>query len=190
MFAPNHHAAMKHAAPVRRELGVRTLFNLLGPLTNPAGAPNQVMGVYHPDLVDVQARVLHELGARHALVVHGMEGLDEISIAGETLVAELKEGAVSHYRISPEDFGLKPHALDEIKVADAAQSSEMVLAVLEGQHEAGMAIVALNAGASIYASGLAPTLMMGVMRAREVIASGAARATLQKLVDYTRSMAA
>lgn len=190
MFAPNHHSAMKHAAPVRRELGVRTIFNVLGPLTNPAGAPNQVMGVYHPDLVDVQARVLRELGSRHALVVHGMEGLDEISIAGETLVGELKNGEVSHYRITPEDFGLEPHALAEIKVADAAQSRDMVLAVLQGKHLAGMAIVALNAGASIYAAGLAPTLLMGVTRAREVIASGAALDKLQQLKAYTQGVAA
>ena len=190
MFAPNHHSAMKHAAPVRRELGVRTIFNLLGPLTNPAGAPNQVMGVYHPDLVEVQARVLRELGSRHALIVHGMEGLDEISIAGETLVGELKEGEVTQYRVSPEDFGLAPHALDEIKVADAAQSRDMVLAVLEGRHAAGCGIVALNAGASIYAAGLAPTLLTGVTRAREVIATGAARDKLQQLVAYTQGVVA
>ena len=190
MFAPNHHSAMKHAAPVRRELGVRTIFNLLGPLTNPAGAPHQVMGVYHPDLVDVQARVLRELGSVHALIVHGREGLDEISIAGETLVGELKNGEVSHYSVTPEDFGLQRHALAEIKVADAAQSRDMVLAVLEGRHAAGCGIVALNAGASLYAAGLATTLAEGVARARDVIASGAARAKLQQLVDYTQGVVA
>ena len=190
MFAPNHHSAMKHAAPVRRELGVRTIFNLLGPLTNPAGAPHQVMGVYHPDLVDVQARVLRELGSVHALIVHGREGLDEISIAGETLVGELKNGEVSHYTVTPEDFGLQRHALAEIKVADAAQSRDMVLAVLEGRGAAGCGIVALNAGASLYAAGLTPTLAEGVAHARDVIAGGAARAKLQQLVDYTQGVVA
>lgn len=188
MFAPNHHSAMKHAAPVRRELGVRTVFNLLGPLTNPAGAPNQVMGVFHPDLVDTQIRVLQRLGSRHALTVHGIEGLDEISIAGETRVGELKDGQITHTTVCPEDFGLPRYALAELKVADAQESKAVLLAVLENRHPAGCAIAALNAGASIYVAGCAPTLADGVAQAQRLIQNGAARTKLDALVAFSKSL--
>jgi anthranilate phosphoribosyltransferase len=188
MFAPSHHAAMKHAAPVRRELGVRTLFNILGPLTNPAGAKNQVMGVFHPDLVGIQARVLQRLGSRHVLVVHGLEGLDEISISGETLVGELKDGEVQEYKVHPSQFGLAERPLAEIQVADGTQSRDMLLAALGNQTGPARDIVALNAGAAIYAVGLAKDMAAGVRRALEVIASGAARAKLDEFVSFTRNL--
>jgi anthranilate phosphoribosyltransferase len=179
---------MKHAAPVRRELGVRTLFNILGPLTNPAGAKNQVMGVFHPDLVGIQARVLQRLGSRHVLVVHGLEGLDEISISGETLVGELKDGEVQEYKVHPSQFGLAERPLAEIQVADGTQSRDMLLAALGNQTGPARDIVALNAGAAIYAVGLAKDMAAGVRRALEVIASGAARAKLDEFVSFTRNL--
>ncbi|HWQ39301.1 MAG TPA: anthranilate phosphoribosyltransferase, partial [Burkholderiales bacterium] len=178
MFAPNHHSAMKHAAPVRRELGVRTLFNILGPLTNPAGAKNQVMGVFHPDLVGIQARVLQRLGSRHVMVVYGMEGLDEISVSGDTMVGELRHGEVREYTIHPRQFGLPVAALAEIQVRDAAGSMERLLAALSGEPGAALDVVALNAGAAIYTAGLAESHEQGVAKAFQVIASGAARAKL------------
>ncbi|MDD3530758.1 MAG: anthranilate phosphoribosyltransferase [Gallionellaceae bacterium] len=184
MFAPNFHGAMKHAAPVRKELGVRTLFNILGPLTNPAGAPNQVMGVFHPDLVGIQARVLQRLGARHALVVHGREGLDEISIAGETLVGELRDGEVSEYVVHPEQFGLATSSLDGLKVATVEESRAMVLGVLDNVAGPARDIVLLNAGAAIYAAGLADDLAGGIAKAREAIENGGARAKLEELVRF------
>src|SRR5512134_4074607 len=165
MFAPHHHPAMKHAAPVRRELGVRTIFNILGPLTNPAGARNQVMGVFHPDLVGIQARVLQRLGSRHVMIVHGLEGLDELSISGPTLVAELKDGGIQEYTIAPQDFGLKPQDPAAIKVDGVEQSKAMVLSALANEAGAARDIVALNAGAGIYVAGLAPTLMSGMQKA-------------------------
>lgn len=189
MFAPNHHSAMKHAAPVRRELGVRTIFNVLGPLTNPAGAPNQVMGVFRPELVDVQIRVLQQLGSRHALTVHGREGLDEISVSGETLVGELVGGEIRQCTIAPEQFGLSRHPLQAIRVGDAGESKAMLLAALTGTHQAARDIVSLNAGASIYVSGIAATLAEGIARAQESIASGAARAKLDQLVAFTSARA-
>jgi anthranilate phosphoribosyltransferase len=189
MFAPHHHSAMKHAAPVRRELGVRTLFNILGPLTNPAGAPHQVMGVFHPDLVGIQVRVLQRLGSRHALTVYGMEGLDEISISGETLVGELKEGRISEYTVHPEHFNMPVHDPRTLRVANVEESKAMVLAALEGRHGAARDIVALNAGAAIYVAGLAASLADGVDRALEIIRSGAARQRLQQFVDLTRTLA-
>jgi anthranilate phosphoribosyltransferase len=184
MFAPNFHGAMKHAAPVRKELGIRTLFNILGPLTNPAGAPNQVMGVFHPDLVGIQARVLQRLGARHALVVHGREGLDEISIAGETLVGELRDGEVREYTVHPEQFGLAVSSLDSLRVGNVEESRAMVLGVLDNVPGPARDIVMLNAGAAIYATGLAGDLSGGIGKAREAIESGRARAKLQELIDF------
>jgi len=182
MFAPNFHGAMKYAAPVRRELGVRTMFNVLGPLTNPAGADNQVMGVFHPDLVGIQARVLQRLGSRHVLVVNGSDGLDEITISGTTNIAELKDGAVSEYTITPQDFGLKTTPLDSIRVATVDEAKAMLLSVLDNQPGAARDIVQLNAGAAIYAAGLSATLAEGVRKAAEVIASGAAKHKLAQLI--------
>jgi len=187
MFAPNHHSAMKYAAPVRRELGVKTLFNILGPLTNPAGAKQQVMGVFHPDLVGIQARVLQQLGSRRVMIVHGEEGLDEISISGPTRVAELKDGNVNEYTIAPRDFGLKTHGAATIRVESVEQSRAMVLAALGNEAGAARDIVALNAGASIYVAGLAPTVAGGVQKALAVLASGAARKKLDVFVGFTQA---
>ena len=187
MFAPNHHSAMKHAAPVRRELGVKTIFNILGPLTNPAGARQQVMGVFHPDLVGIQARVLQRLGSRRVLIVHGAEGLDEISIAGPTSVAELRDDAIHEYTIAPQDFGLAVYDGAAIRVNDVEESKRFVLQALENKPGAARDIVALNAGASIYIAGFAPTLRDGVGQAQSVIASGAARKKLDQFVAFTRA---
>ncbi len=187
MFAPAHHSAMKHAAPVRKELGVRTIFNILGPLTNPAGARNQVMGVFHPDLVGIQAHVLQRLGSRHVMVVHGLESLDEISVSGPTLIGELKNDAVREYQIKPADFGLATHDAGTIRVDGAEQSKAMLLAALDNQAGPARDIVALNAGASIYVAGLASTHAAGVKRALEVIASGAARKKLDQFVAFTQT---
>lgn len=182
MFAPNFHGAMKYAAPVRRELGVRTMFNVLGPLTNPAGADNQVMGVFHPDLVGIQARVLQRLGSRHVLVVNGSDGLDEITISGPTNVAELKDDQVHEYTISPQDFGLKTASLDSIRVATVDEAKAMLLSVLDNKPGAARDIVQLNAGTAIYAAGLTSTLADGIKKAAEVIASGAAKHKLAQLI--------
>jgi anthranilate phosphoribosyltransferase len=190
MFAPNHHGAMKHAAPVRRELGVRTLFNILGPLTNPAGAPNQVLGVFHPDLVGILVRVLQRLGSRHVLVVHGLDGLDELSLSGDTLVGELKDGVVREYVTRPGDFGLKEVSRSVLRADDAETSKALVLQALDGVRGPAQDIVALNAGAAIYAAGLAPTHRDGVERAFATIASGAARAKLDAFAARTRALAA
>ena len=189
MFAPNHHAAMKHAAPVRRELGVKTIFNILGPLTNPAGAGRQLTGVFHPDLVGIQARVLQRLGARHVVIVYGLEGLDEISLSGPTMVGELKNGEIREYNVAPQDFGLQTRELSEIKVESVEQSKAMVLSALANEAGAARDIVALNAGAAIYVAGLAPTLAGGVQKALALIASGAARKKLDAFVGFTRSQA-
>ncbi len=183
MFAPNHHAAMKHAAPVRRALGVRTLFNMLGPLTNPAGAPNQVLGVFNAELTLKLAQVLQRLGSRHVLVVYAEEGLDEISLASPTHVAELKEGHVSEYELEPGLFDLPQVAASELTVHGVDEARGLLLAALENRHPAASAIVALNAGAAIYVSGRAVSLADGVLQAKQAIASGAARA---KLADYVR----
>jgi anthranilate phosphoribosyltransferase len=179
MFAPNHHSAMKHAAPVRKELGVRTLFNLLGPLTNPASAPNQVMGVFSRELTGTLARVLQALGSRHVLVVHAEEGLDEISLASPTFVAELKDGHVSEYELEPGLFGLPQVAASELVVNGKDAATEMLLAALENRHAGASAIVALNAGAAIYVSGRAASLMAGVEQAQHAISSLVARDTLE-----------
>jgi anthranilate phosphoribosyltransferase len=178
---------MKHAAPIRRELGVKTIFNILGPLTNPAGAKQQVMGVFHPDLVGIQARVLQRLGSRRAMIVHGLEGLDELSISGPTAVGELKDDAVREYMVAPADVGLKSQNNAAIRVEGVEQSREMLLGALENKPGAARDIVALNAGASIYIAGLAPTLTDGVRKALAVIASGAARQKIDQFVAFTQS---
>ncbi|MBK9161013.1 MAG: anthranilate phosphoribosyltransferase [Nitrosomonadales bacterium] len=185
MFAPNFHGAMKYAAPVRKELGVRTMFNVLGPLTNPAGADNQVMGVFHPDLVGIQARVLQRLGSHHVLVVNGSDGLDEITISGITNVAELKDGQVNEYTIAPEEFGLERAPLDTIKVGNTAEAKAMLLGVLDNQPGVARDIVQLNAGAAIYAAGLTNSLRSGISKAGEVIASGEAKAKLEQLIELS-----
>ena len=175
MFAPNHHSAMKHAGPVRRELGVRTIFNILGPLTNPAGAPNQLMGVFHKDLVGIQVRVLQRLGAQRALIVHGEDGLDELTLAGETHVGELRDGQISEYTVTPEQFGFERSALDALKASDAESSKKLLLDALDNRGGAARDIVAFNAGATLYVSGRAETLADGIKQAQAMIASGAAR---------------
>ncbi len=189
MFAPNHHSAMKHAAPVRRELGVRTIFNILGPLTNPANAPQQVMGVFHPDLVGIQVRVLQRLGSSRALTVFGRESLDEISISGATLVGELKDGRVSEYEVHPEQFNLPVHDPKVLQVANVEESKIMLLGALDNKMGAARDIVALNAGASIYVSGQSASLVDGVEKAFEMITSGAARAKLEQFVNCTKQFA-
>ncbi len=188
MFAPNHHAAMKHAAPVRRELGVRTIFNILGPLTNPAGAENQLIGVFHPDLVGIHARVLQRLGAKHALVVYGKDGMDEVSLGAATMVGELKDGQVREYEIHPEDFGLSMVSNRGLKVVDAAESKEMVLESLSNVEGTPREIVTLNAGAALYAANVAGSIGEGIELAREVIGSGAARSKLDAFVAATQRL--
>ena len=186
MFAPNFHGAMKYAAPVRKELGVRTMFNVLGPLTNPAGADNQVLGVFHPDLVGIQARVLQRLGSRHVLVVNGNDGLDEITISGSTNVAELKNGQVTEYSISPEEFGLQTSPLDSVRVTNIDEAKAMLQGVLENKSGPARDIVLLNAGAAIYVAGLADTLTHGVQKAAEVIANGMAKNKLAQLIQLSK----
>ena len=188
MFAPNHHPAMKNIASVRRELGVRTIFNILGPLTNPAGAPNILMGVFHPDLVGIQVRVLQRLGAEHALVVYGKDGMDEISLGATTLVGELKDGAVREYEIHPEDFGFAMASNRSLKVEGPEQSRQMLTAVLDGQSGPARDIVLLNAGATLYAANVAPTLADGIARARAALDSGAARGKLDAFVNTTQGL--
>ena len=190
MFAPNHHSAMKHAAPVRKELGVRTIFNILGPLTNPAGAPNQLLGVFHPDLVGIQVRVLQQLGSKHVLVVHGKDGMDEISLGAATLVGELKDGDVREYEIHPEDFGMAMVSNRGLKVADAAESKEMVLEALSGTAGTPREIVVLNAGAALYAADVAGSIAEGIERARAAIMSGAARRKLDDFIALTQKLGA
>jgi anthranilate phosphoribosyltransferase len=190
MFAPSHHAAMKHAAPVRRELGVRTIFNILGPLTNPAGAPNQLIGVFHPDLVGIHVRVLQRLGAQHALVVYGKDGMDEVSLGAATMVGELKDGEVREYEIHPEDFGLSMKSNRGLKVADSAESKEMLLESLADVEGTPREIVALNAGAALYAADVAASIEDGIAKARAAIASGAARRKLDQFVAMTQKLAA
>ena len=189
MFAPNHHPAMKNVAPVRKELGVRTLFNILGPLTNPAGAPNILMGVFHPDLVGIQVRALQRLGAEHALVVYGRDGMDEISLGAATLVGELKNGQVTEYEIHPEDFGLGMASNRAFKVETPQESRALLLAVLDGASGPASDIVALNAGAALYAAGVANSIADGLARARQALSSGAARAKLDQLVARSQALA-
>src|SRR5512139_1132670 len=188
MFAPNYHSAMKHAAPVRKELGVRTLFNMLGPLTNPAGAKQQLMGVFHPDLVGIQARVLQRLGSKRVLVVHGEDGMDEITISGNTLVAELKDGIVTEYTVHPSQFGLATATQQEISVDSVQASRDMLLGVLNNQPGPARDIVLMNAGAAIYLAGLADTLPHGVKKAAEIIASGAAKNKLEQLIHISNAV--
>ncbi|MFD2113829.1 anthranilate phosphoribosyltransferase [Thiorhodococcus fuscus] len=188
MFAPGHHSAMKYAIGPRRELGVRTIFNVLGPLTNPAGVPNQVLGVFSDSLLEPLAQVLQRLGSRHVLVVHSRDGLDEISIADITDVAELRNGEIHRYAIRPEDFGLVRSQLDAIRVRDPAESLEMVRSVLAGDAGSARDIVQLNAGAAIYAAGRAETLAEGVATAGEVLASGEAARRLEQLVALTSGL--
>jgi anthranilate phosphoribosyltransferase len=182
MFAPMHHSAMKHAVGPRKEMGARTVFNVLGPLTNPAGAPNQVLGVFDGSLIEPLAQVLKRLGSRHVLVVHAADGLDEISIAAETHIAELKDGEVKRYSITPEQFGFSRGSLDTMKVDDAAGSLAMIRSVLDNQSGPARDIVALNAGAAIYVSGISSSLADGVKRALSVLADGSAKAKLGQLI--------
>ena len=190
MFAPNHHGAMKHAAPVRKELGVRTLFNILGPLTNPAGAPNQLMGVFHADLVGIMARVLQRLGSDHVLVVHGSDGLDEITLAGDTLVAELKDGDVREYRINPSQFGLAEHDGSMLKAPNREMSVAIMHRVFDNEPGPARDIVLLNAGAALYAASVADSLGDGIERARDAIASGKAGEALFNFVQTTQGLVA
>jgi len=189
MFAPNHHSAMKHVAPVRREMGIRTIFNILGPLTNPAGAPNTLMGVFHPDLVGIQVRVMQRLGAERVLVVYGKDNLDEISLGAATLVGELKDGEVREYEVHPEDFGLQMMSLRNLRVGSADESKAMLLGALENKQGAAREIVCLNTGAALYVANVAESIGDGISRAREAIASGAARAKLDQFVQCTARLA-
>ena len=188
MFAPNHHAAMKHAAPVRKELGVKTIFNILGPLTNPAGAPNILMGVFHPDLVGIQVRVLQRLGAQHAVVVWGRDNMDEVSLGAATMVGELVNGEIREYEIHPEDFGLQMIASRNLKVANAVESKDKLLEALASVPGPACEIVALNAGTALYAAGIAASIADGLTKAREAIASGAAMRKMQQFVDVTQQL--
>jgi anthranilate phosphoribosyltransferase len=190
MFAPNHHPAMKNVAPVRKELGVRTIFNILGPLTNPASAPNILMGVFHPDLVGIQVRALERLGADHALVVYGRDGLDEVSLGATTLVGELKNGTVREYEIHPEDFGFAMSSNRALRVETPEQSRAMLLGVLENQAGPALDIVVLNAGVALYAANVADSMEAGIALARDVLASGAAKAKLEQLVTVAHELTA
>jgi len=189
MFAPNHHSAMKHAGPVRRELGVRTIFNILGPLTNPAGASNQLIGVFHPDLVGIHVRVLERLGANHALVVYGLDGMDEVSLGAATMVGELKDGKILEYEIHPEDFGLHMKSNRGLKVKDAAESKEMLLEALSGTDGTPREITVLNAGTALYTAGVSDSIADGILRARAAIASGEAKRKLDAFVALTQKLA-
>jgi anthranilate phosphoribosyltransferase len=189
MFAPNHHPAMKVVAPVRKEMGVRTLFNILGPLTNPADAPNILMGVFHPDLVGIQVRVLQQLGARHAMVVWGRDGMDEISLGAATLVGELRHGEVREYEIEPEDFGLAMASSRNLRVEDADESKAMLLEAIEGRRGVPHDIVCLNAGAALYSADVVASIDDGIELARATIASGAARAKMVEFIAATQRLA-
>jgi anthranilate phosphoribosyltransferase len=189
MFAPNHHPAMKNVAPVRREMGIKTIFNLLGPLTNPASAPNILMGVFHPDLVGIQVRALERLGAAHAVVVYGRDGMDEVSLGAATLVGELKDGVIREYEIHPEDFGLVMASNRALKVEDAESSRAMLLGVLNNQSGAAKDIVALNAGVALYAANVASSMQEGIRLAFAAIESGAAKTKLETLVALSARLA-
>ena len=190
MFAPNHHPAMKNVAPVRKELGIRTIFNILGPLTNPASAPNILMGVFHPDLVGIQVRALQRLGAEHALVVYGRDGMDEVSLGASTLVGELKNGHITEYEIHPEDFGMAMASNRALRVETPEQSMAMLKGVLANEDGAAKDIVMLNAGVALYAANVAPTMKEGVAMARQAIASGAALTKLTQLIAFTQQESA
>ena len=189
MFAPNHHPAMKNVAPIRKELGVRTIFNILGPLTNPASAPNILMGVFHADLVGIQIRALQRLGAEHALVVYGKDGMDEISLGAATVVGELKNGEITEYEIHPEDFQLSMASARALRVDTPEQSKAMLLGVLDNQPGAPRDIVIFNAGAALYAANAAASMLEGIDKARAALASGAAKARLQQLVTLSQALA-
>jgi anthranilate phosphoribosyltransferase len=189
MFAPNHHPAMKNVAPVRREMGVRTIFNILGPLTNPAGAPNSLLGVFHPDLVGICVRVMQALGAKHVMVVHGKDGMDEISLGAATLVGELINGEIREYEIHPEDFGLAMSATRNLRVADAQESKGRILGVLHNQPGPALDIVCLNAGAALYTANLVPDIAAGIQLARQTIESGKALAKLEEFIRVTHEVA-
>jgi anthranilate phosphoribosyltransferase len=189
MFAPNHHPAMKNVAPVRKELGVRTIFNILGPLTNPAGAPHILMGVFHPDLVGIQVRALERLGAEHALVVYGRDGLDEVSLGASTLVGELKDGNVREYEIHPEDFGFAMSSNRVLRVETPEQSRAMLLGVLDNQAGPARDIVVFNAGVALYAANVADRIEVGLALAREALASGAAKSKLDQLIQTANQLA-
>ncbi len=188
MFAPNHHPAMKNVAPVRRELGVRTIFNILGPLTNPAEAPNILMGVFHPDLVGIQVRALQRLGAEHAVVVYGRDGMDEVSLGAATMVGEFKDGAIREYEIHPEDFGLTMASNRALRVETPAQSLALVQSVLANEGGAARDIVILNAGVALYAAGVAGSMAAGIDKAREALASDAARSKMQQFVGAAKRL--
>ncbi|MBC7489578.1 MAG: anthranilate phosphoribosyltransferase [Glaciimonas sp.] len=188
MFAPNHHAAMKYAAPVRKELGVRTIFNILGPLTNPAGAPNILMGVFHPDLVGIQVRVLQRLGAQRALVVWGRDNMDEVSLGSATLVGEFINGEIREYEIHPEDFGMPMIASRNLKVANSHESKGKIFEALDDLPGPARDIVALNAGTALYAAGITNSIAEGLIKAREVMASGAARLKLEQFIKITQAL--
>jgi len=190
MFAPNHHPAMKNVAPVRKELGIRTIFNILGPLTNPAGAPNILMGVFHSDLVGIQIRALQRLGAEHAVVVYGRDGMDEISLGASTLVGELKNGHITEYEIHPEDFGMAMASNRALRVETPEQSMAMLKGVLANEPGAATDIVILNAGVALYAANVAPTMKEGVALARQAISSGAAQTKLAQFVAFTQQESA
>ena len=188
MFAPNHHPAMKNVAPVRRELGIKTIFNILGPLTNPASAPNILMGVFHPDLVGIQVRALQRLGAEHAVVVYGRDGMDEVSLGAATLVGELKNGEITEYEIHPEDFGMTMASSRALRVETPEDSRQMLMGVLQGRGDpnfkADSEIVALNAGVALYAANVAADMGEGIALARRTLASGAALAKLEQLKAF------
>jgi anthranilate phosphoribosyltransferase len=190
MFAPNHHPAMKNVAPVRRELGVRTLFNILGPLTNPADAPNILLGVFHPDLVGIQVRTLQRLGAEHAVVVYGQDGMDEVSLGAATLVGELRHGQITEYQIHPEDFGLTMASNRALKVETPEASRNMLLAVLDNQPGPARDIVALNAGVALYAANVATSMADGVRLADQALTAGAAKAKLEQFLTVAHQLAA
>ena len=191
MFAPNHHPAMKNVAPVRRELGIKTIFNILGPLTNPASAPNILMGVFHPDLVGIQVRALQRLGAEHAVVVYGRDGLDEVSLGAATMVGELINGEISEYEIHPEDFGLTMASNRALRVETPDDSRAMLMGVLQNRDDptlkASKDIVALNAGVALYAANVVPTMAQGVALARQTLESGAAATKLEQLQRFTQT---
>ena len=189
MFAPNHHAAMKHAAPVRKELGVRTIFNILGPLTNPASAPNIMMGVFHADLVGIQARVLQRLGAKHAVVVWARDNMDEVSLGASTMVGELVNDEIHEYDIHPEDFGLQMVASRNLKVSNVTESKEKILEALTNKTGPARDIVILNSGTALYAAGIASSIANGIKLAQEVVGSGAARTKLDQFVQFTQNIA-
>ena len=190
MFAPNHHPAMKNVAPVRKELGIKTLFNILGPLTNPADAPNILMGVFHPDLVGIQVRALQRLGAEHAVVVYGKDGMDEVSLGAGTLVGELRNGEITEYEIHPEDFGLTMASNRALKVDTPEASRAMLLGVLDNQPGPARDIVALNAGVALYAANVADSMAAGIRLADQALSSGAAKAKLEQFITTAHQLAA